>query len=166
MRHDFLVFVPQEASKTSVSYNIYVYGVKKENPANKVDGCLRFTLDGNQIAVIIYYFSGFERAYVVTGWNPESREEKSSLPGVEGEVHILFTAIGKEFKSLKRVIKFLTEYSDEMIFKLPQVFWFRLCALIQGHKARKSNIMHLLHLTKEEIDFYGRQENLCTEISL
>ena len=84
---------------------------------------------------------------------------------VDGDLFILFTAIGREYKSLKRLIAILTKYSEEGVFKMPQSFWFRLCALIQGRKARKSNVLHLLHLTKEENEFYGRENDLCTEIS-
>jgi len=166
MRHDFLVFVPLEDQKSSVSYSMYAYGVKTEAPRQTDDEkslCLSF--DGNHIAVLLYYFSGFERAYVVTGWDSESSEKKSSLPGVDGDLYILFTAIGREYKSLKRLIAIITKYSEEGVFKMPQSFWFRLCALIQGRKARKSNVLHLLHLTKEENEFYGRENDLCTEIS-
>ncbi|MCR4822576.1 MAG: hypothetical protein K5873_06855 [Treponema sp.] len=64
-------------------------------------------------------------------------------------------AVGREFRELKRTVKFLTKYSEEGVFKMPFSFWFRLCALIQGRKASKSNVLHLLHMTKEEKEFYG-----------
>jgi len=167
MRQDFLVFVPQEDKMSSVSYSMYAYGVKKSSSdLFKDKNTFCFTFDGNYIVVLFYYFNGFNRAYVVTGWNSESNEEKSSLPGVEGDLYVLFTAVGREFKSIKRVISILTKYSEEAVFKLPHSFWFRLCALIQSRKARRSNIMYLLKLTKEELDFYGRENDLCTEISL
>lgn len=167
MRRDLLVFVPLEDQKSSVSYSMYAYGVKTGEPKKTDDKkSLCFPLDGNHVAILIYYFSGFERAYVVTGWDSESSEEKSALPGVDGDLLILFTAVGREYKTLKRVIKILTKYSEEEVFKMPKIFWFRLCALIQSRKARPSNILHLLHLTKEEIEFYGRENDLCTEISV
>lgn len=167
MRHDLLVFVPKEDVNSSVSYSMYVYGVKKTAPDRSDDGTkLCFCIDGTKIAVLFYYFNGFERAYVVTGFASNSNEVKSNLPGVEGDLFILFTAVGREFKTLKRILTYLTKYNEESIFKMPQSFWFRLCALIQCRKSKRSNYLHLLHLTKEEIDFYGRQNDLCTEISV
>lgn len=144
---------------------MYAYGVKKEKPVLNDDGkFLRFNFDGNCVAVLFYYFEGFERAYVVTGWNSDSGENRSVLPGVEGDLFVLFCAVGREFRTLRRLLKFLTSYSEEGVFKLPLSFWFRLCILIQGRKARKSNVMHLLHMTKEDLDFYGRENDLCKKV--
>ena len=166
MRQDLLVFVPQEDGKSpSVSYSMFAYGVKKEKPVLTGDGkFLRFNFDGNSVAVLFYYFAGFKRAYVVTGWDTDSGERRSVLPGVEGDLFVLYTAIGREFRTLRRLLSFLTKYSEEGVFKLPLSFWFRLCALIQGRKAEKSNVMHLLHMTKEDLDFYGRKDDLCKKV--
>ena len=167
MRQDLLVFVPQEGGKpSSVSYSMYACGVKKEKPVLSTDGkTLCFKFDGDCVAVLYYYFSGVKRAYVVSGWNSGSEELKSSLPGVEGDLFVLFAATGRDFWSLQYVINFLMKYSEEMAFKLPLSFWFRLCALIQGRKAKRSSILHLVHTTKEALDFYGRQNDTCTEVS-
>ena len=166
MRQDLLVFVPQEEEQTSsVSYSMYAYGVKKKVPIPTSDGMfLRLCFDGSCVAVLFYYFEGFERAFVVTGWDSEAGRTKIFLPGVEGSLFVLFTAVGREFRTLRRTIKFLTMYSEEGVFKLPLSFWFRLCALIQGRKAQKSNVIHLLHMTKEDIEFYGRENDLCTKV--
>ena len=154
MRQDLLVFVPQEGGNSpSVSYSMYACGVKKEK------------FNGNCVAVLFYYFSGFKRAYVVTGWNSGSGELKSVLPGVEGDMNVLFSATGRDFWSLEYVINYVTKYSEEMVFKLPLSFWFRLCALIQIRKGTKSNVLHLIHTTKEALDFYGRENDTCTEVS-
>lgn len=144
---------------------MYAYGVKKEKPVLTSGGkFLRFNFEGNCIAVLFYYFEGFERAYVVTGWDSNSGESRSVLPGVEGDLFVLFCAVGREFRTLRRLLKFLTTYSEEGVFKMPLSFWFRLCALIHGRKARKSNVMHLLHMTKEDLDFYGRKNDLCKKV--
>ena len=166
MRQDLLVFVPQEDGKSSsISYSMFAYGVKKEKPVLTDDNkFLRFTFDGNCVAVLFYYFAGFKRAYVVTGWDTDSGESRSVLPGVEGDLFVLFCAVGREFRTLRRLIGFLTKYSEEGVFKLPLPFWFRLFALIQGRKAEKSNVMHLLHMTKEDLDFYGRKDDLCKKV--
>ena len=170
MRHNLLVFVPQEDEQSSiVSYSLYAYGVKKENPVYTADHkFLQMSFDANYVVVLFYYFSGFERAYVVTGWDPVKPmgKTKSVLPGVEGDLFILFTAVGREFRTLRRTVKFLTAYNEEGVFKLPLTFWYRLCALIQGRKAHKSNVMHLLHMTKEDLDFYERENDLCKKISV
>ena len=168
MRQKLLVFVPQEDGQPSlVSYSLYAYGVKKEKPVYAADHrFLQLSFDANCVVVLFYYFSGFERAYVVTSLNQAKAlgKEKSFLPGVEGELLVLFTAIGREFRTLRRTVKLLTAYSEEGVFKLPLSFWFRLCALIQGRKAHKSNIMHLLHTTKEDLDLYERENDLCKKI--
>ncbi len=170
MRQNLLVFVPQEDGQPSlVSYSLYAYGVKKEKPVYTAEHkFLQISFDANCVVVLFYYFSGFERAYVVTGWDSAiaSGKTKSFLPGVEGDLFVLFTAIGREFRTLRRTVKLLTVYSEEGVFKLPFSFWFRLCALIQGRKAHKSNIMHLLHTTKEDLDVYERENDLCKKISV
>lgn len=167
MRQNLLVFVPQEGGKSSsVSYSMYACGVKKEKPEFSADGkFLYFKFDGNCVAVLFYYFSGFKRAYVVTGWDASASETKSALPGVEGDLFVLFAATGRDFRSLEYVIHFLTKYNEEMAFKLPLSFWFRLCALIQGRNAKRSSVLHLLHTTKEALDFYGRQNDTRAEVS-
>ena len=106
MRQDLLVFVPQEGGNSpSVSYSMYACGVKKEKPVYSADGkSFVFKFDGNSVAVLFYYFSGFKRAYVVTGWNSGSGELKSVLPGVEGDLFVLFSATGRDFWSLEYVI--------------------------------------------------------------
>ena len=138
MRQNLLVFVPQEDGQPSlVSYSLYAYGVKKEKPVYTADHkFLQISFDANCVVVLFYYFSGFERAYVVTGWDSAiaSGKTKCFLPGVEGDLLVLFTAIGREFRTLRRTVKLLTAYSEEGVFKLPLSFWFRLCALIQGQK--------------------------------
>ena len=101
----------------------------------------------------------------MTGWDASSSEMKSALPGVEGDLFVLFAATGRDFRSLEYVIHFLTKYNEEMAFKLPLSFWFRLCALIQGRNAKRSSVLHLLHTTKEALDFYGRQNDTLAEVS-
>ncbi len=167
MRQDLLVYVPLEDSGESlVSYSMYAYGVKKEKTILSKEGkFLSMKLDGNSISVFFYYFFGFKRAYVVTGWDQNSGEVRSILPGVEGDLSILFTAVGRDFRALRQVIKFLTKYSEEGVFKLPFSFWYRVCALIQGRNAGKCNVLHLLHMTKEELEFYGKND-LCTQVSV
>lgn len=147
MRHDLLVFVPQDEN---VSYSLYAYGAKKGFASYSADmKNLGYTFEGGTVVVLFYYFAGFQRAFVVTGWDSERDEDKAQLPGVEGDLLILYTAIGREVKTLLRLVKLFTLNGNTSAFTYPLIFWYRLCALIRCKKAQNSNVGHLIVKTKE-----------------
>ena len=147
---------------TLPTYTLFAKGSLIAVP-NVDDGAdfVHFKFGGGTVFTLFYTFTGFRRAYIVTGWQNEKDGEAISLPGVNEKLCLIFTARGRKIDDLKRVLHILTdEQKDEhKVFSLPLVFWYRLSALIQRGEAHRSDIAllwekftkkELLKLTKKE----------------
>jgi hypothetical protein len=164
MRHNVTVDVPYSKN---LPYTLFSKGSQIELPSvDKTKEFVHFKYGGGTVFALFYTFTTVgrkrvRRAYVATGWNDEKDGEPSSLPGVEEPLYILFKARGREVDRLKRVLYVLVDEQDDehKAFKLPLLFWHRLCALIRQSQAARSDVRilwehfakkKLLRLTKKE----------------
>jgi len=160
MRYNVTVDIPYSKK---LSYTLYAKGSLIEVPhvGDKGD-FVHFKFGGGSVFVLFYTFSGFRRAYIVTGWQDKKDGESISLPGINEKLCLIFTARGRKIDELKRVIHILTdEQNDEhTVFNLPLIFWYKLSSMIQQTGAVRSDIAilwerftkkKLLKLTKNDI---------------
>ncbi|MBQ3670158.1 MAG: hypothetical protein IJR39_07115 [Treponema sp.] len=159
MRYNVTVTVPYAKR---LPYTLFAKGSLSDIP-HVDDGAdfVHFKFGGGTVFVLFYTFTGFRRAYIVTGWQNEKDGEAIILPGVNEKLCLIFIAQGRKIDDLKRVLYILTdEQNDEhKVFSLPLIFWYRLSALIQQSEAHRSDIAllwekftkkKLLQLTKKE----------------
>lgn len=159
MRYNITVHVPQT---TNVSYTLFAKGFNIEIPQLSQDESeYIFKFLGGTVAVLFYNFGKFKKAYVVTGWQDERDGEPVTLPGVDGDLCILFSVRGKKYLILDKIIKYLSENDEYEIFQMPLNFWYKLGTLIELHKTRKSYIKNIYLLCKEDgKKFYCSQGEL------
>lgn len=158
MRYNITVHVPQTLD---VSYTLFVKGLNIEIPQLSEDETeYRFKFLGGTVAVLFYNFGKFKKAYVVTGWQDERDGEPINLPGVDGDLCVLFSVRGKKYLVLDKIIKYLTKDDENEVFQYPLSFWYKLGALIENRKTRKVYINNILLLYRASIKefFYGKND--------
>lgn len=160
MRYNVTVDVPY---LKKLPYSLYAKGLLTEIPHfDKNEDYCHFKFLGGSVFVLFYTFNDFRRAYIVTCWQDEKDGEAITLPGVDQKLCLIFTARGRRFDNLKRVIYILTEEQgdENKVFRLPLIFWYKLAALIHQSGANRSDVAllwetftnkKLVKLSKKEI---------------
>lgn len=143
MRSNLTVRVPQNQN---TSYSLFVKGLVIEKPkCLEDDSEVIFTFKGGTAVVLFYYFEGFNRAYIVTGWESEKDGEKCNLPGVDEDLCILYTAFASKIRVLERFIKQFSKEDEYALFRLPLLFWYRFSTLLQCKRGKLSYITNLVN---------------------
>lgn len=160
MRYNVTVDIPYSKK---LAYSLYAKGSLIDIPHVDDDSAfVHFKFGGGPVFTLFYTFTGFRRAYIVTGWQNEKDGEAVTLPGVNEKLCLIFTARGRKVDHLKRVIHILTaeQGDDHKAFSLPLIFWYKIAALIQQEGAHRSDIAFLwecftkkklLKLTKNDL---------------
>ncbi|MCQ2242529.1 hypothetical protein [Treponema sp.] len=143
MRSNLTVHVPQNQN---TSYSLFAKGLLIDIPKHSDDDSeLILKFQGGKAVVLFYYFEGFKRAYIVTGWESEKDGEKCSLPGVDGDLCILYTAFASKVRLLDYFIKYFSKEDEYALFRLPLLFWYRFSTLIQCKKGKLSYIANVVN---------------------
>lgn len=143
MKSNLTVHVPQNQN---TSYSLYARGLPIQKPVYSEDESeLIFTYKGGSAVVLFYFFEGFKRAYIVSGWESEKDGEKCNLPGVEEDLCILYTAFASKVNLLDRFIKQFSKEDEYALFRLPLLFWYRFSTLLQCKKGKLSYITNVVN---------------------
>ncbi|MCF0241393.1 MAG: hypothetical protein HUK25_02075 [Treponema sp.] len=142
MKHFITVHIPNPELNLC-SYSLYARGLQVDIPRpGKERGELIFRFLGEKAIILLYSFSTFKKAYIVTSWSGVG--EKFRLPGVEEDLQILYSATGRKARSLDLYSKVLLTGDEWNVLKMPLLFWHKFAALIQCNKnVRKFDFFNL-----------------------
>lgn len=149
MQYPLIVHIPQNES---LSYTLYVAGVKEEPPQLSDDKSeYIFTFTAGTPVVLFYNFENIKRVFVVTAWQDERDGKPVQLPGVEGKLHLIYQTKGTKIRLLNEIITSLTQSDEQYIYTLPLLFWYRLSNIIQYKKGSWVAIQILLDYYKQSL---------------
>ena len=125
-----------------ISYTLFSLGhhVGKPTPDKNGD-FLVFSYVGTSIFLLFYTFPGFRRVYVVTEANGYA--DKKKLPGVDGELRILWEGRGRKYDLLKKAMFVFTDFDKFEVFSFPPEFWIKLTNKIEAKKISEESLWFL-----------------------
>jgi hypothetical protein len=137
------VRIPAEGTS---DFTVYAHG--------SVQGRITFIEDQGYFArlegtaAVFYTYPKYRLAYVICEGNPD--EGLHDIPEVLHPVKILYTARGRKIDILKRVLWILDRTYGEKAYMLPEIYWYRLCGLIDRKIKRReteARAFAIKHLT-------------------
>ena len=143
MKQFITVHVP-DPKLNLFSYSLFARGLMVDIPREgKVRGELVFRFLGEKAVILLYSFAGFKKAFIVTSWNGGTGQ-KSTLPGVDEDLRILYSATGRKARSLDLYSKVLLAADEWNVLKMPLLFWYKFAVLIECKKdVRKADFYNL-----------------------
>lgn len=126
-----------------IAYTLFAQGFLMEIPNVDSNGdFVHFKFPPEKVTCLFYTFDSFRRAYIV--FEPKNKNQNNqTLPGVNGNLEIIFIAKGRKIDDLKRCLFNLTKDDKYEIFSFPKIFWYKLAGLIQFSKAYKTDVEYL-----------------------
>lgn len=127
------IFIPK---KGTTLYNMYASTqVNEKYYSDEAEGSF---LETEGIAVIFYKYPHKRRAYVINLHKNNSVINGTKLPGIKESVDIIYTAQGRKFDLLKRMIYNMEKKYGKKIYTIKDSFWCRAVSLIEKFNGKES----------------------------
>lgn len=143
MRSNVIVSQPYEID---YPYTLFSKGLKTDVPyVDEKKEFIKFKYLKDTVFVLFYEFKNplYRRAYVVTCWDNQNDGFPVTLPGIEKKLCLIFLAEGRKVDYLKRTIYYLTKEDEDLPFRLPPAFWYRIGSIIQHSHTLKTDVLEM-----------------------
>lgn len=151
MKDNHFVYVEVPYNK-EIAYTLYASGLTIDVPKLAEDNStVTFKYPKKTVFVLFYEFNTphrlkTRRAYVLTCQKDKNSKEEVALPGVSDKVQIIYQARGHKVDSLKRCLHILSQNEKYLIYKMPVLFWYKICAMIEYYDGKRMDFVRLYNL--------------------